>query len=65
MRHWLAGITPLMQRRQAHGDNLIWRNQYMDGYKIGDTYQDKPMDLSNYLLIRTREKMMLQGRVSG
>ena len=37
----------------------------MDGYKIGESYANKPMDLSNYLLIRTREKMMLQSRVQG
>ena len=35
----------------------------MDGYKVGRVYKDEPMDLSNYLLIRTREYLLLQNKV--
>jgi hypothetical protein len=38
----------------------------LDGYKISeDCFEDKPLDLSNYLLLRTREQLLLQNRVSG
>lgn len=37
----------------------VWRNKMTDGYKVGQVYQDQPMDLSNYLLIRTREAILL------
>jgi hypothetical protein len=34
-----------------------------DGYKVSATFKDEPMDLSNYLLIRTREYLLLQNKV--
>lgn len=41
----------------------MWRNNYTDAFKIGTTFQDKPLDLSNYLFIRTRERLLLLNRV--
>jgi len=38
---------------------LVWRNQLADGYKVNHGYLDTPMDLSNFLLLRTREAMLL------
>jgi hypothetical protein len=36
----------------------------MDSIKISHTsYADKPMDLSNYLMIRTKEKMILEAKM--
>ena len=36
----------------------------MDSFKISHTsYADKPMDLSNYLMIRTKEKMILEAKM--
>ena len=50
----------------ALASKYIWRNKALDGYKIADDgVEDKPLDLSNYLLLRTREQMLLQNRVSG
>jgi hypothetical protein len=42
----------------------VWRNHVTDGYKIGRDYEDSPMDLSNYLLIRTRERLLLENKIS-
>ncbi|CDW84360.1 UNKNOWN [Stylonychia lemnae] len=42
---------------------FVWRNTQLDGYKITDDFQDKPTDLSNYLFIRTRERLLLLNRV--
>jgi hypothetical protein len=42
---------------------FVWRNYYTDGYKISLTYAEKPLDLSNYLFIRTRERFLLSNRV--
>lgn len=36
----------------------------MDGYKVGDAYKDEPMDLSNFLLIRTRERILFESKVN-
>ncbi len=35
-----------------------------DGYKISDTYEDSPMDLSNYMLLRVRERMLLESKMA-
>jgi hypothetical protein len=42
----------------------VWRNKVLDGYKIGNYYEDSPMDLSNYLLIRTRERILLENKIA-
>lgn len=34
-----------------------------DGYKIGESYKDIPLDLSHFLLIRTREHLLLQNKL--
>jgi hypothetical protein len=34
-----------------------------DGYKIGESYKDVPLDLSHFLLIRTREHLLLQNKL--
>jgi len=50
----------------ALNTKYIWRNEACDAYKIAhECYADKPLDLTNYLLIRTREQLLLQNRVSG
>ena len=33
-----------------------------DGYKIGLAFKDVPLDLSNYMLIRTRENILLRNK---
>lgn len=42
---------------------FVWRNQYTEGYKIGLSYTDEPLDLTNYLFIRTRERFLLSNKV--
>lgn len=43
---------------------FIWRNKMTDAYKIGNCYQDIPLDLSHYLLIRTKERLLIQNKLS-
>lgn len=42
---------------------FVWRNHYTEGYKIGLAYTEQPMDLTNYLFIRTRERFLLSNKV--
>ena len=36
----------------------------LDSLKISSiAYEDKPMDLSNYMLLRTKEKMVLEAKL--
>jgi hypothetical protein len=62
-----SGSSKIVNPQQnALATKYIWRNEVLDGYKISeDCYQDKPLDLSNYLLLRTREQLLLQNRVNG
>ncbi len=41
----------------------MWRNNVQDGYKIDNGYTTRPVDFSNYLLLRTRERFLLSNRV--
>ena len=66
--HWIRGALLLPSfgsRRVLTQDNglYVWRNNYMDGYKIGTSYLQQPGDLANYLLVRTRERMLLENKV--
>lgn len=36
-----------------------------DGYKIEEGFKDRPLDLSNFLLLRSRMNLLLQNRLSG
>jgi len=71
IKHWaLAFGSKSSQIVNPQASSLatkyIWRNQMKDGYKISeDCYEDKPLDLSNYILLRTREQLLLQNRVNG
>lgn len=45
---------------------FIWQGPrgVLDGFKISKTARyDKPMDLSNYMLLRTKEKMVLEAKL--
>jgi len=45
---------------------FIWMGPrgILDAFKISDVaYEDKPMDLSNYMLLRTKEKMLLEAKL--
>ena len=43
-------------------NKFVWRNKMTDGYKIGASFKDVPLDLSNYLLIRTRENILFRNK---
>lgn len=68
--HWLRGLLlpfqsmrPPVNPSQTPDTNFVWRNQYADSYKIGEAYRSLPMDLSNYLFIRTREHILFENKV--
>ena len=67
---WIKGFNFIPERGAkvvspffSPDKTYIWRNKVTDGYKIGMAYKDQPMDLSNYLFIRTRERMLLENKV--
>ena len=75
-KNWLGGIgwrtlgskrVDLGQTQASlHGLPLkkyIWRNKGDDMYKISDAFEDNPLELSNYLLVRTREHLYLQNKI--
>jgi hypothetical protein len=42
-----------------------WRNNLSEGYKLSaDAYQDKPLDLTNILLLKTREYHALNALIN-
>lgn len=53
MTHRLDG-TPI---------NLVWRNMYQDEYKISEGFKDVPLELSYFLLTRTRERILFENRM--
>jgi hypothetical protein len=67
--NFFRGIIPLPRgSRLVHpyynqATTYVWRNFYTDGYHVSLTYAEKPLELSNYLFIRTRERFLLSNRV--
>lgn len=42
-----------------------WRNSLSEGYKLStDAYEDKPLDLTNILLLKTREYQALNALIN-
>ena len=69
---WLMGLTSVFFRKAPkniyqlgtlEGGSFVWRNAVLDGYKVSPAFSQQPMDLSNYLLLRTREHMLLSNKV--
>ena len=64
--NWIRGLLPLTfgaERRvtpYSHPDvNFIWRNHFTQAYKVNEAFTQQPLDLSNFLFIRTRERLLL------
>ena len=47
----------------AQDKKMVWRTSYFDTLKISPAYRDKPMELANFLFIRTREREMMMNRI--
>ena len=67
--NFLRGILPLPQKGSRvvtaySGANLIWRNHFTQSYKVGQAYLQQPLDLSTFLFIRTRERLLLENKVN-
>jgi hypothetical protein len=63
--HWVKGMLPILGRdttvsKTATSNKIfVWRNQALDAYKISHTFEDKPLDLTHFLIVRTRENLMI------
>lgn len=69
--NWFRGFLVIPQKgarlvNPYHHPNtsFIWRNHFTEGYNIGQAYLQQPMDLSNYVFIRTRERLLLENKVN-
>lgn len=38
----------------------IWRDNAADKYRVCQTYGDVPLDLTHFLIVKTRENMLLR-----
>jgi len=47
----------------AEDKKMVWRTSYFDTLKISQAYRDKPMELANFLFLRTREREMMKNRI--
>lgn len=68
--NWFRGILPVLTRGSvaeapAYGSTrtLVWRNHVTDNYKVAEGFTQLPLDLSNFLFIRTRESLLLKSKV--
>ena len=55
--------TQAIKIRVDDPKTYVWRNKESDSYKIAQGFKDVPLELSNYLLVRTREHLLLQNKV--
>lgn len=68
--NWIKGIlwipsnkAQLLSAYRNQQSNMIWRNHVTQNYKVGQAFTQQPMDLSNYLFIRTRERLLFENKV--
>ena len=67
--NFFRGLIPIPQKGARaitaySGANLIWRNHFTQSYKVGQAYLSQPLDLSNFVFIRTRERLLLENKVN-
>ncbi len=69
--NWLRGIlavpstkAQLISAYNNQSKTLVWRNQVTEAYKVGQAYTQQPLDLSNYLFVRTRERLLFENKVN-
>lgn len=70
LRTFLRGILPFEEQTskpvfpfQSPDKNFIWRNGVSDNYKVGIAFQQEPLDLSNFLFLRVRERHLLLSKL--
>ena len=72
MKTFIKGFLPieefgskLVEPLKNKGNKVfVWRNSVVDNYKVGEAYQQEPLDLSNFLFIRTRERQLLLNKLN-
>ncbi len=68
---FLRGYLPFYTKSQVicpvaaekEGKQLVWRTEFEETFKMSKGYADKPVELGNFLFLRTREKEMLHTRL--
>lgn len=55
-------ICPVAAEKE--GKQLVWRTEFEETFKMSEGYADKPVELGNFLFLRTREKEMLHTRIN-
>lgn len=68
---FLRGYLPFYTKSQmispvavtAQGKKMVWRDEYDESMKITSAYADKPVELGNFLYLRTREREVLHNRL--
>lgn len=68
--NWFRGLLPVVTRGSVKevptynaGRTVVWRNHVTDNYKVVEGFAQQPLDLSNFLFVRTRENLLLQNKV--
>ena len=69
--NWAKGFAPIniwprggQVHQAAAGKTLVWKDQYLDSYHIGDDWNSDPTQIGNVLYIKTRENQILRSRES-
>lgn len=61
---YTQGQTICPIQAEEDGKQLVWRGHPDEALKITTGYHDKPVELGNFLFLRTREKEMLHTRLN-
>ena len=58
---WQRG-SKLVYPARNPAQTYVWRNSYTEGFKVGLAYTDQPLDMTNYLFIRTGYRRLFTPR---
>ncbi len=69
IRPWLEGFVPFFfkagsQTLVAGSGTKIWRDSVTETYSVTEAYKEVPLELSNALLLKTREWQLINARVN-
>ncbi len=69
LKWFIQGIVPSRGTRvTVHNEygtlkNLVWRNSHDEDHFLSPSFKDVPLELSYFLLNRTRERLILENRL--
>lgn len=67
IKPWLEGFLPSFVRggNTVASASTVWRESMTENLRISNAYADNPLELSNVLLLKTKENMLLSARLNG